>query len=97
MRAIDFTGFEWDTDKWPKCSKHGVSRVEIEAVFLNGPSIYAHPGHSVREQRLRAVGTNDAGRFVYVSFTLRQRGDERLIRPVSARYMHQREIDRYGR
>ena len=97
MPTQSFDGFDWDEGNWPKCGKHGVSQSEIQRVFLNGPSVFAHPGHSAAEQRLRAIGRNDEGRYLYVSFTIRHQGSEVLIRPVSARYMHQREIDRYGR
>jgi uncharacterized DUF497 family protein len=30
-----------------------------------------------------------------VAFTLRMKGDQRLTRPVSARYMHEKEIASY--
>jgi len=32
---------------------------------------------------------------VFIVFTLRRKGDELLIRPISARYMHKKEIDAY--
>ena len=51
--------------------------------------------HSTTEERLRAIGTTDAGRHVFLVFTLRERGGQRFIRPISARYMHQKEIDSY--
>jgi uncharacterized protein len=47
------------------------------------------------EFRYNAVGVSDAGRNTFVVFTFRHRGDEALIRPLSARYMHNKEIDRY--
>lgn len=97
MEKFAFDGFNWDDGNWPKCGKHGVSRAEIEAAFLNGPVIYAHPDHSEMEQRLRAIGANDGGRRIYISFTLRKQGAACFIRPVSARYMHQKEIDHYDR
>jgi uncharacterized DUF497 family protein len=91
----EVAGFDWDTGNWPKCAKHGLSQDEIETVFLGDPAIYAHPAHSIAEQRLRAIGQNEAGRWVYVSFTLRHKDDGVYIRPVSARYMHQKEVSRY--
>ena len=90
-------GFNWDNGNWPKCGKHGVSKKEIEFVFQNTPAIYAHPNKSAIEQRLRAIGTNEDGRYVYVSFTFRTLDGKTLIRPVSARYMHQREVEHYVR
>jgi uncharacterized protein len=91
------TGFEWDKGNWPKCGKHGVSQEEIETLFRDGPAVYADPDHSLEEQRLRAIGPTRAGRWILVAFTLRQHAGETIIRPVSARYMHKREVDHYDR
>jgi uncharacterized DUF497 family protein len=41
------------------------------------------------------IGRTDKGRGVFIVFTLRRKGDELLIRPISARYMHNKEIDTY--
>lgn len=90
-------GFEWDTGNRAKCEEHGVSVAEIEGLFRDGPAVYADPNHSLEEQRLRAIGTTKAGRWLLVAFTLRQHDDNTLIRPISARYMRQREVDHYER
>ena len=88
--------FDWDAGNWPKCGKHGLSQLEIEEVFRNDPTIFSDPDdHSKDEQRLKAIGRSEKGRFVFVVFTMRQIGEIACIRPVSARYMHQKEIDRY--
>ena len=42
-----------------------------------------------------AVGRSGAGRPVFVAFTLRTKNGRRLIRPVTARYMHAKEIAAY--
>ena len=42
-----------------------------------------------------AVGRNSRGRAMFVVFTIRLKDDKRLIRPLSARYMHQKEIEGY--
>jgi uncharacterized DUF497 family protein len=34
-------------------------------------------------------------RAIFVVFTLRRRGDDILIRPISARYMHDKEVKSY--
>lgn len=86
-------GFDWDDGNWPKCAKHGLTKAEIEEVFENGPGIYSDP--STDEDRWRAIGTTTEGRHVFVVFTLRRLRTETYIRPVSARFMHQREIRRY--
>ncbi|MEX6508192.1 BrnT family toxin [Jiella sp. M17.18] len=90
-------GFDWDAGNWPKCGRHGASRDEIEALFRKGPNVYADPLHSQSEQRLRAVGQTISGRWLLVAFTYRENGDTTLIRPVSARYMHKKEVAYYER
>jgi len=92
---MKIAGFDWDDGNWPKCGKHGLSQAEIEAVFKNGPAIYPDPFQS--EERLRAIGRNDASRYVFAVFTLRQSAHGTLIRPLSARYMHEKEIASYER
>jgi|HubBroStandDraft_2_1064218.scaffolds.fasta_scaffold287654_1 uncharacterized DUF497 family protein len=88
-------GFDWDVGNRQKCQKHGVSIPEIEAVFKNDPFVAPDPKHSRAEERLIAIGTTDAGRNVFVAFTLRAKDGQRRIRPVSARYMHSKETVSY--
>jgi hypothetical protein len=33
---MEISGFDWDSGNWPKCGKHGVSREQIERLFLEG-------------------------------------------------------------
>ncbi len=87
-------GFEWDAGNREKCQKHGVSLREIELVFQNTPGVYPDPTHSREETRFRAIGKAHS-RYVFVVFTLRQRAGMTLIRPISARYMHEQEIRHY--
>lgn len=51
--------------------------------------------HSQEEDRLIAVGRTDSGRAVFVGFTLRTKSGRRFIRPVTARYMHAKEVAAY--
>ena len=90
-------GFDWDEGNWPKCGKHGLSKAEIEAVFANAPRVHADPKHSAHEQRLRAIGLTLESKYAFVVFTIRRRGGKRYIRPISARYMHNREVEHYER
>jgi len=50
---------------------------------------------SLAEQRLRAIGRDNEGRYVFVVFTVREKEGHRLIRPINARFMHKREIEAY--
>ena len=97
MLIFDADGFDWTEGNFGKCQKHGVSIDEIESFFSSGPDVYADPAHSINEQRLRAIGRTSSGRALFVAFTLRKDGGLQLIRPISARYMHQKEIQHYER
>jgi uncharacterized protein len=92
---MEFDGFDWDRGNREKCQKHGVSIGQIEELFggfvLVGPDVR----HSTAEERFRAIGRTADQRGVIVAFTWRVRGKQRLIRPVSARYMHQKEVETY--
>lgn len=90
---MKITGFDWDDGNWPKCGKHGVSREEIEQVLLGTPAVMADPHPD--EPRMRAIGKTKAGRYVFLVFILRKVDGNAMLRPISARYMHQKEIDHY--
>ena len=92
MMNLRVTGFDWDGGNRAKCQKHGISIAEIEALFRNAPRIAPDPRHSEDEDRMFAVGRTRAGRPVFVAFTLRTKNRRRLIRPVTALYMHAKEI-----
>ncbi len=87
--------FDWDEGNKAKCRKHGVSVAEIEALLGNEPRVAPDIGHSLEEDRLIAIGRNSAGRAMFVAFTIRNRGAVPLIRPISARYMHRKEVKQY--
>jgi uncharacterized DUF497 family protein len=86
-------GFEWDDGNREKCLKHGVSIEEIEELFDR--VIAVQPDPSTAETRYRAIGRTGEGRAVFLAFTLRERDGKAFIRPISARFMHRREIERY--
>ncbi len=47
------------------------------------------------EPRFLAIGRTEEGRYAFVVFTPRQTRGEILMRPISARYMHRKEIKKY--
>jgi uncharacterized protein len=49
--------------------------------------------HSLAEERLKAIGKSSSGRPIFLLFTLRERDGGTYIRPISARYMHRREVE----
>ena len=86
------TGFDWDKGNIDKnWQKHGVTPPECEDVFFNQPLIGIDHGHSLAEQRYYAYGSTDAGRPLFIVFTLRNN----LIRVTSARPMNKKERTRY--
>jgi hypothetical protein len=83
-------GFDWDSGNARKNEKHGVNQGEIEQIFFRQPLIVAaDPEHRAAECRYHALGRTDRDRWLQVTFTLR--GEETLIRPISARTMHRKE------
>ena len=90
-------GLDWDDGNWPKCGKHGVSQAEIEQVLGTAPLVLPDRHPQDAETRFNAVGKNASGRYVFVVFTLRDKQGQRLLRPISARYMHAKEIENYER
>jgi uncharacterized DUF497 family protein len=90
-------GFDWDEGNWPKCAQHGLSMSVIEAVMQSGPMVLPDRNAHLSEIRFNAVGISPEGRRVFIVFTFRDRGGRRLIRPISARYMHRKEVETYER
>jgi hypothetical protein len=86
-------GFDWDGANWPKCGKHGVSQTEVEQAIVDARFVVDDTG--LGEKRLRAIGRVPSGRMVFVAFTFRERDGRVFIRPISARYMHAREVEAY--
>jgi uncharacterized protein len=88
-RLTRASGLEWDAGNLEKNWRtHQVSAAECEQLFFNQPLVVAgDPAHSQREERFYALGQTDAGRRLFVAFTLR--GD--LLRVISARDMSRKE------
>lgn len=89
-------GLDWDEGNWPKCGKHGVEKDEIEFVLSRDPLILPDRSGAL-ETRYNAVGTNQYQRYIFIVFCVRRRGSSNLIRPISARYMHEKEVRTYDR
>jgi len=86
-------GFEWDEGNSAKnWHLHGVTDGECEDVFFNLPLIIASDKtHSKTETRFFALGQTDAGRRLFIAFTVRNK----LIRVISAREMTRGEERKY--
>ena len=55
------TGLDWDAGNRPKCTRHGVSILEIEGVFQGDVWVFPDLAHSVRETRFLGIGRTAAG------------------------------------
>lgn len=89
-------GIQWDDGNREKCQKHGVSLAKIEFV-LRSQDLMIFPDPFEAEARLRGIGRTVQGRHVFIVWTQRRSGALTLLRPISARYMHDKEIEHYER
>jgi len=94
---MEFDAFDWDDGNRDKCQKHGVSLAEIESLFRGEPLVGPDAGHSKVERRFRAVGVTAKGRSLFVVFTWRRAAKNLRIRPISARYMHAKEVQAHAK
>ena len=94
---IDFrvSGFDWDEGNRAKCQKHGLTVAHIEALFAGNPRIAHDPKHSDDEDRLIAGGQNEYGTASFRRVHDWVINNRRYIRPVTARYMHAKEVAVY--
>lgn len=94
-RLARANGFHWDQGNLEKnWLIHRVSPAECEQLFFNQPMVVAaDTAHSKVEERFYALGQTDAGRLLFIAFTLR---DER-IRVISGRDMSRKERRIYER
>ena len=88
-------GFDWDRgNKRKNWNKHQVGYIECEEVFFNRPLITGKDKkHSTDETRYFALGRTDAGRPLFLAFTIRNN----KIGIISAREQTDKEWQRYGR
>lgn len=81
-------GFEWDSGNLEHIKKHDVNYRECEDAFLNKPFIVNEDEtHSQTEERFRAYGQTNRGRFIFIIFTIRNN----RIRVISSRSQNKKE------
>ena len=90
------SAFDWDDGNRDKCRKHGLSMSDVEHLLVSARNLIVRDvQNSLTEDRYIAIGKTRAGRFSFVVFTLRVADDQFKLRPISARYMHKKEIAKY--
>lgn len=88
-------GFNWDDGNRPKCQRHGVTIDEIEAAFHGPMHVFPDPAHSAAEARYVGIGHSASCRHLLMAFTYREVDGLQLIRPISAKFMHTKEVRHY--
>ncbi len=93
---LAFSSFEWDGGNRKYCQKHGGSLKQIER-FLQQDNLLVAPDvlHAQQEERYLAIGRARTGKPMMVVFTIRIADKTVRLRPVSARYMHEKEARKY--
>ena len=51
--------------------------------------------HSIIEERFLAIGKGSENKWIVVAFTIRNHRGKKLIRPISARFMNKKEVQKY--
>jgi uncharacterized DUF497 family protein len=93
---MKYDGFDWDNGNlFKNLIKHKLTKSEIEYFFMGNLFISPDLKHSNLEERFLAIGETLNFRFMIVAFTIRIHKEKKLIRPISARYMHEKEIKKY--
>jgi uncharacterized protein len=95
VEFADLDGFEWDENNRDKnWIAHQVSAGECEEVFFNLPILLqSDPAHSQTEARNYVLGQTNAGRRLFIAFTVRNH----KIRVISARDMSKKERTIYAK
>ena len=93
---LSVSAFDWDDGNRDKCQKHGLSMSDVEHVLVSARNLIVRDvQNSLTEDRYIAIGKTRAGRSSFVVFTLRVTDDQLTLRPISARFMHKKEIAEY--
>jgi len=96
MRA-PAAGFDWDDGNRDKCQRHGLSIEDTEHVLAHAETLIVPDERNSRvEPRFLAIGRTAIGRYAMVVFTPRKKANDVFLRPISARYMHRKEIEKYA-
>lgn len=96
LATLKYSGIDWDQGNEEKI-KARVALEVIEIFFQQELLIKRDDRHSTLEERYLAMGyPKNVRRCLFVAYTLRLRGTEVFIRPISARYTHAKEEQAYA-
>ena len=83
---LDHDGFDWDEFKSGKV-KDRMPLETVEELFKRKFFSRKDERHSLSEERFIAMGEVKS-RILFVSYTIRKKGTETLIRVISSRFVH---------
>lgn len=92
---LKFHGFDWDNGNLSKLKKHRIEVEMVESCFFRDVLLYQDEIHSKGEDRFIAIGINLSNRELFIAFTFRNYRNKKLIRVISARFMHLKEKSKY--
>jgi uncharacterized DUF497 family protein len=88
--------FEWDEAKAQRnLRKHGVSFQLARFVFVDPLALTEQDFTTDEEDRWRTIGLVGAATILFVAHTMEERGEDEVVRIVSARRATPRERTRY--
>ena len=85
--------FDWDDANIDHLARHGVIPTEAEDAILDPRRVSAVARSTPTEQRTGIVGETEAGRLLFVAFTVRQE----MIRVITAYDANERQRRQYRR
>lgn len=94
MVTLHYDGFDWDKGNTGKIEER-VTIGTVEGFFKQRLLIKEDSRHSLSEERFLAIGYTVEERCLLVAYTIRFKGNKKLIRPISARYTHKKEEEAY--
>ncbi len=83
--------FDWDDANIDHIARHGLEPYEVEEALLDPDLLTVTAHKATTERRFAIIGASEAGRILFVVYTLR--GDD--IRPVTAREANATQKRRY--
>jgi uncharacterized DUF497 family protein len=95
IMRLEYDGFQWDEGNKNKIPQHGLTVEDVESAFYHIVSFSLDDRYDYGEDRFIAVCRLSTLRYVFISFTFRYVLQKKLVRPISARYMHMEEIKKY--
>ena len=97
MNELKTITFDWDEGNLGHATRKGLTKDDIEYVLKNDPMVRPDRYPIDVEERWNAIGKTQEGRTAFIVFTFREVEEMLCLRPITARYMHRKEIEKYDK